>query len=183
MSKLNVIRSAETDHLSVSHKAPFTSADANSLYDAVLQTDLRFTITGWNAYAEQVYGKSGAMGKNLFDLIDIDFISGSIEELQNDLSKKSSWTGEVMFRRHDGQHIYFRTTATYIIDEKEKPVAIMIVSHNINDVKNKEKELETEQKKYSILINLLRNFFDKHNFIEIQTQNLRLNRSYSEIYE
>lgn len=26
-------------------------------------------------------------------------------------------------------------------------------------------------KKYSILINLLRNFFDKHNFIEIQTQN------------
>ena len=51
-----------------------------------------------------------------------------------------------MFRRFDGQQIYFRTTATYIIDENEKPVAIMIVSHNINDVKNKEHQLDAARK-------------------------------------
>ena len=156
MSKLNVIRSVGTDHLSVIHKSPFTTGNQpDHQHDAVLQTDLDFNITGWNAYAEEIHGKPGAMGKHLFHLVEIDFVYGSINELRNELSTKGCWTGEVMFKRHDGQQIYFRTTAAYIRDENEKAAAIMIVSHNINDIKNKEKELEAEQKKYSILMNTL----------------------------
>ena len=156
MSKLNVIRSVGTDHLSVIHKAPLTTGNhLGYQHDAVLQTDMDFNITGWNAYAEELHGKPGAMGKNLFQFIEIDFVNDSIDGLRLELSTKGCWTGEVMYKRYDGQHIYFHTTASYIIDEKEKPVAIMIVSHNINDIKNKEKELEIEQKKYSILMNTL----------------------------
>ena len=156
MSKLNVIRSVETDHLSVIHKADFTSGNhPDHQQDAVLQTDLDFNITGWNTYAEELHDKPGAMGKHLFHLIEIDFINGSIGELHSDLSSKGCWAGEVMFKRHNGQQIFFRTTATYIIDENGKPKAIMIVSHNINDLKNKEKELDAERKKYRILLNTL----------------------------
>lgn len=156
MSKLNAIRSTGSDYLSVIHKASLISSTAlNRLDDAVLQTDLEFNITGWNSSAEEIHGQPGAMGRNLFHLVDIDFVTGNPDELKLHLSGKGFWSGEIIFKRVDGQQIYFRTTATYILDERAKPVAIMIVSHNINDVKHKEKELETAKSQYEILINTL----------------------------
>jgi len=156
MSKPNALRSAGTEHLSVIHNATLTtSTNLNYIDDAVLQTDLDFNIIGWNSSAEKIHGQPGAMGKNLFHLIDIDFVNGNLGELQQALFQKGHWNGEVMFKRFDGQQIYFRTTATYIIDEMEKPMAIMIVSHSINDVKNKEIQLEAAKKKYEILMNTL----------------------------
>ena len=156
MSKPNTLRSAGTEHLSVIHKASLTTNSAlDYLDDAVLQTDLDFNITGWNSAAEELHGQSGAMGKNLFHLVDIDFVNGSIDELKHHLAHKGFWSGEVMFKRFDGQQIYFRTTATYIIDAKEKPITIMIVSHRINDIKNKELQLDAAKKKYEILMSTL----------------------------
>ena len=142
--------------MSVIHKSALNSGiHPNNLSIAVLQTDLDFNITGWNSFAEELHGQSGAMRRNLFQLVEIDFVQGSIDELRQSLSEKGYWHGEVIFNRFDGQHIYFRTTASYIIDEKGKPVAIMIVSNNINDVKNKESQLDVAQKKYEILMNTL----------------------------
>ena len=157
MSKLNAIRSTGTDYLSVIHKASLTTNSGldNQLDDAVLQTDLDFTITGWNSSAEEIHGQPGAMGKNIFTIVDIGFINSNIDEMRKALAAKSYWSGEVLFKRYDGQQIYFRTTATYIINEKGQPVAIMIVSHNINDAKSKEKQLDAAKKKYEILMNTL----------------------------
>ncbi len=156
MSKTNALRSAGTEHLSVIHKASLTTNTAlNYPDDAVLQTDLDFNITGWNSAAEALHGQPGAMGKNIFHLVDIDFVNESIDELKRHLSQKNFWSGEVMFKRFDGQQIYFRTTATYIIGENDKPVAIMIVSHNINDVKNQQLQIDAAKKKYEILMNTL----------------------------
>ena len=156
MSKPNVRRSGISDHLSVSHKASLiTSYNATHLDDALIQTDLEFNVTGWNASAERIHGQPGAMGKNLFQLVDIDFIGSDREELRRHLDAQGYWTGEVSFHRFDGKQLYFRTTATHIIDAEERPMAIMIVSHNISDVRVKEKELEEAEKKYEKLLNTL----------------------------
>jgi two-component system sensor histidine kinase UhpB len=156
MRNPNALRSAGSEYLSVIHKAsPSNSHNPELLEDAVLQTDLDFIITGWNAAAEVLHGQPGGMGKNLFHLLDIDFIDGSIDELKLQLSQKGIWSGEVLYNRFDGRQLFFRTTATYLIDEKEKPVAILIVSHSINDVKNKELQLEAAKKKYEILMSTL----------------------------
>jgi PAS domain S-box-containing protein len=156
MSKPNALRIGAKDHLSVIHKASvLTDKYPTYLQDAVLQTNLAFNIIGWNAAAEELHGQPIIPGKNLFQLIDFEFINGSPACLLDDLAINGSWTGEVLFRRYDGQQIFFRTTATYIIDEKAKPVAVMIVCHNINDAKSKETELASAQKKYEILMNTL----------------------------
>jgi PAS domain S-box-containing protein len=156
MSKPNGIRSAGTDYLSVIHKASLTTdSQLGNLHEAVLQTDMDFNITGWNSSAEELHGQPGVVGKNLFHLLGIDFMNSSSDELRNGLLAKGYWTGEVVFRRYDGQQIYFRTTATYITDEKGKPLAVMIVSHNINDEKKQEKQLEAAQERYEILMNTL----------------------------
>ena len=156
MNRTSTIRTGGQDYLSVIHKSDIiANSKADQLQDAVLQTDLSFNITGWNMTAETLYGKPGAMGKNLFQIIDLVFLDGSPEELKDDLRKKGSWSGEVIYKRHDGKQIHFRSIATHIINEKDEPVSVMIVNHNINDIKSKEQELAAAEKKYQIVMNTL----------------------------
>ncbi len=155
--KSNTARAAGAEHLSVIHNASlhFTKKTVEN-EDAILQTDLQFNIIGWNAAAEALHGQPGAGGKNLFELVDFDFIDGDLQNLQHELTSRGFWSGEVLFRRFDGKQAHFKTTATYIIKEdNDTPSAILIVCHNINNIKQKERLLEAEQKKYEILMDTL----------------------------
>jgi PAS domain S-box-containing protein len=145
------------DYLSVIHKNSATTVDElHHLGDAIIQTDLQFKITGWNAAAELIHGRPGAMGQNLFELVNINICGGtSIEEAIKELAFKGAWFGEVVFNRFDGKNICFRVSVTYIINEKDDPIAISIVSHNISDIKKKEEELAEAQNKYEILLNTM----------------------------
>ncbi len=156
MSTPNVTRIGIPDHLSVIHKASVIPGNKTDiLQDAVLQTDLAFNLTGWNSTAEELHGRPDAIGQNLFNLIDIQLLEGNFEQMRLDLHAKGSWSGEVLYRHKDGRQIHFRTTATYIFDENGAPVSILIVNHNISEIKNKEKELAAAEKKYEILVNTL----------------------------
>jgi PAS domain S-box-containing protein len=157
MKKMNAIRSVAADYLSVIHKAPLTN---NKILEtqsdvAIFQTDLDFTITSWNSSTEKIFGQPGALGKNLFQIIDVDFINDNLDKVKQSLSAKGFWSGEVIFKKYDGQQTYFLTTASYIMGTTGKPISIMIVSHNINEEKNNEKQLEATRKKNEILMNTL----------------------------
>lgn len=155
-NRTSVAQTGKTDYLSVIHKNPLlTGEEILDQSNPVIQTDLDFNITGWNPAAETLHGQPGAMGANLFELVQIKFIGSSLADLKNSLSRYSSWTGEVAFKRYDGKQIHFKTTATYIINEKVEPVAIMIVSHDVSDAKKKEEELAAAEKRYEILVNTL----------------------------
>ena len=154
MSKPNPLRSVAAEHLSVIHKA-VVPQNIGVNHHVVIQTDLSFNVTGWNTVAEELNGRPGSMGKNLFEVVDIEFTNGTREEMMVLLSKRGFWSGEVRFTRFDRQQFDLHTTATYIINEKEEPVAIMIVSHIISDIKLKEQQLEAAETKFETLINTL----------------------------
>ena len=156
MSKPVTIRISPADHLSIIHKATNgTRQEPEYFQDAIIQTDLSFKITGWNPIAELLHQKSGAMGKNIFELIDIHFLDSSLEILKADLAQKGCWTGEVIFTRYDGHQVHFRSTASYIINDKDQPIAVLIVNHTISHEKTKEKQLAEAEKKYETLLNTL----------------------------
>lgn len=156
MNTPNALRVGTPDYLSVIHKASFIKGNKPvEMQDIVLQTDLSFNIIGWNAAAERLHGRPGGMGRNIFDLVDISFIEGDLEQLRMDLRHNGSWSGEVFFKRYDGRTIHFHTTATYIMGPDSLPAAVMIVCHDITDVKKKEQALAAAEKKYEILMNTL----------------------------
>lgn len=150
----NALRSEKGNPLSVIHRAIKTGT-ASSHQHAVVQTDLSFSITGWNTVAEQLHGQPGAMGKNLFEIADLHFCNSSYDELKTNLQAQGFWSGEVIYRRKDGKEFNLYTTATYIINEHEEPVAVMIVSHIINDIKKTEKALLASESKFEVLLNTL----------------------------
>ena len=142
MNKPETSLASGRDHLSVIHKTPVINNNwLFHLHDAVIQTDLHFIVTGWNMSAEQLHGQSGAMGKNLFELADIEFIDSSLEILKKELAISGCWGGEVIFSRFDGQKILLQSTANYVYNENKEAKAIVFVSHNITDAKQREEKL------------------------------------------
>jgi PAS domain S-box-containing protein len=142
--------------LSVSHKTSTEVPDLlHHLPDAVFITDLSFNITGWNDAAEKLHGLPGARGKNLFQLIKIDLLNASPEMISKELLQKGNWEGEIIYHRHDGEKFIFKTTATAILDNNNKPVSIIFVNHNITKVKSTEKKLAEAEATYEKLVNTL----------------------------
>ena len=142
--------------LSVSHKTAGELPDLlHQLPDAVIITDLSFNITGWNDAAEKLHGLPGARGKNLFQLIKIDLQGSTFETINAELLKKGTWEGEVIYHRHDGEKYIFKTSATSILDDNNKPLSIIFVNHNITKVKSTEKKLAEAEATYEKLVNTL----------------------------
>ena len=127
--------------LTVSHKTGGESDLLHLLPDAVITTDLTFNITGWNGAAEKLHGLPGAKGKNLFQLIKIDLLDSTFETINAELLNRGTWEGEVIYHRHDGEKYIFKTSATSILDDNNKPLSIIFVNHNITKVKSTEKKL------------------------------------------
>ncbi len=155
MNNQNALRSGNPDHLKVIHKASATLPEITSGQHVVIQTDIHFKVTGWNMMAEKLYGRTGGMGKNLLDLLDIEFIGSSANEFRTALKEGGYWNGEIFYRRFDGKMYFIQTTATRIIDEHENPIAMMVVGHVVNDIKKKEERLEAAEKKFEALLNSL----------------------------
>ena len=142
--------------LSVSHKAAVELSDLlHNLPDAVIITDINFNIRGWNDAAEKLHGLPGARGKNLFELIRIDLLNSSSEAIKKAIVGNGNWTGEVIYHRHDGGKFIFKTTATAILDDDDKPENIVFVNHNITTVKSTEKKLAEAEATYEKLVNTL----------------------------
>lgn len=142
MKKPEPIVTSGREHLSVIHKAATVYNNwLFHLHDAVVQTDLDFKITGWNMAAENLHGQSGAMGKFLFDLVNLDFLDSSYEMMQKELAISGCWGGEVIFSRFDGQKILLQSTANYVYNEHNEAKAIVFVAHNVTDAKKQREKL------------------------------------------
>ena len=142
--------------LSVSHKTGGEISDLlHHLPDAVIITDLSFNITGWNDAAEKLHGLPGARGKNLFQLIKLDLLDSTFETINAELLNRGTWEGEVIYHRHDGEKYIFKTSATSILDDNNKPLSIIFVNHNITKVKSTEKKLAEAEATYEKLVNTL----------------------------
>jgi PAS domain S-box-containing protein len=112
-----------------------------NLPDAIIQTDLQFLVLGWNDASERYYGLPRAMGKNIFDIVDIRFPESSLVEMQERLSENGAWEGKIHFKRHDGLEFYFNTAIHYILNELRQPISIIITNNNITRAILAEKQL------------------------------------------
>lgn len=142
-------------YLSVVHKPVGINPVPYYEYDTILQTDLSFNITGWNIFSRELNGQEMAIGRNLFELVDIGFLDGNFEDFHQHLLINGFWKGEMSLRNPDGETIYYRTTAAYIVNEHGEPGSVLLVGENITDIKRKEIEIRAEERKYELLMNSL----------------------------
>ncbi|MGC4103576.1 PAS domain-containing protein [Ferruginibacter sp.] len=130
-------------------------SELTSIPDIVIQTDIHFNITGWNTAAEKICSPDISIGKNVFELEHVDLSDVAVEQIKKEFSENSTWNGNIRFRRSDGEYLYFRSSAHYVLDASSKPASIIITNHNIAGQVIAEQKLNEHEAIQLMLMNTL----------------------------
>ncbi len=123
----------------------FNASLQESVTDAVVSTDMKFTIQSWNKAAERIYGwrADEVIGKNVTDVLktrsELDY---PLQNFENDLLMKGKWQREVIHQCKDGTEVYVLTSINVLKDEHDNPIGTVGVNHDITARKQADEALQ-----------------------------------------
>jgi len=108
--------------------------------DAVISTDKSLTITSWNYTAEEIYGYSEdeALGRQLDELLNTDFIGTNQAQAREMLCKNGKWEGEVWQTCKDGTSVFIRARVSRLYDKYGAYIGGVTVNRDITSEKEAE---------------------------------------------
>ncbi len=120
--------------------------------DAVIATDMQYTIRYWNTTAERQYGWKAheVVGHPMAAFIVNDYLGGSLEAVLADIAQKGYWKGEVTQNRRDGTRISIFSTVSIVKDDSDQPIGFIAVNRDITERNRMEHELRRAQKLESL---------------------------------
>jgi PAS domain S-box-containing protein len=123
----------------------FNASLQESVTDAVVSTDMNFTIQSWNIAAERIYGwrADEVIGRNVTDVFktrsELDY---PLQHFEHDLLMNGKWQREVVNQRKDGSEIYVLTSINLLKDEHNNPIGTVGVNHDITARKQADEALQ-----------------------------------------
>lgn len=148
---LSILRDI-TEQKRVEQQLRYQARLLENVSDAVISTDINFTIMTWNRAAESIYGwrAEEMVGKPLESLTGSGCPSGR-DQLVNALHECGQWEGEVIHHGKDGKPVRILTTTTLLKDEAERPLGTVSVNRDITSRKQAEEELLRSYEEISAL--------------------------------
>jgi PAS domain S-box-containing protein len=121
----------------------FNSSIAESISDAIITTDTEYKISGWNKYAEQIFGYSAeeAIGQNILTFLKVSSDYISVDEILKDFYEKEKWSGELINYNKENNKIYVDVVASIIKDEEENIIGGVNVIRDITERITNERKL------------------------------------------
>ncbi len=122
----------------------FNASLQNNVTDAVIATDMNFSIQSWNGAAERIYGwhTDEAIGQNSGKLFKTRFAPGeNLESFQQALFTNGKWQSEVVQVRKDGSEVHILSSISIFKDEQDNPLGVVGVNHDITERKERERQL------------------------------------------
>jgi PAS domain S-box-containing protein len=103
--------------------------------DAVVASDEKFVVTGWNAAAESTYGRRAeeVLGQPDALVFRTDFIGVERADAIKRLVETGRFHGELTHRREDGKRIHIESRAVAFFDGGGKRVGYVSVNRDITD--------------------------------------------------
>ncbi|HEC40943.1 MAG TPA: PAS domain S-box protein, partial [bacterium] len=103
--------------------------------NAILYLGLDYKISSWNKTAEKIYGweKSEAIGKTIDEIIPVEFIYETREEVEKVFFEKGVWKGEVIQYHKNGTPINILSSSIIIQDDNGNPKGMVTINHDITE--------------------------------------------------
>ena len=125
-------------------------------HDAIITTDSKGRITGWNNGAEEMYGlkKSEALGKSINDLTHTGagITTAGIKEILHDAGR---WDGELHHVALEGQELVVDSRQVLLRDDRNEPVGLLEINRDITAQKQANHALEESESQFRALANAI----------------------------
>ena len=111
--------------------------------DAVIASDDKFILTGWNAAAESTYGRRAeeVLGQPDALVFRTDFVGVARAEAIKRLLETGHFNGELTHRRGDGKRIHIESRAAALFDSDGKRLGYVSVNRDITERRYAEKTI------------------------------------------
>ena len=124
-----------------------------TLNDSVIITDLEGKITFANQMTERTYGYTvnELMGKSASILMSTDTVDDAYVSPSMTTTNTAKWHGERVHKRKNGQNFPVEVMSNVIYDEREQPVALLDIVHDISERKDLERQLVNSERYFRLL--------------------------------
>lgn len=140
------------EHKRAEEKLNEQAALINQAQDAISVRDLDNRILFWNNGAETLYGwkQEEVLGKNAHDILCRQEFAEQHQEAFRDTLVRGEWKGELRQVSKDMKDVVVESHGTLLRDERGNPRSILIITRNITERKNLEKQFLRAQRMESI---------------------------------
>jgi PAS domain S-box-containing protein len=126
----------------------------NLTHDAIYVRDMKGTVKYWNRGAEEMYGWSAerALGRGSQELLKT-ILPVPFEQLEEEIINAGRWEGELVQTRKDGSQVVVASRWSLQRDEKNAPVAILVINNDITKRKRAEETARRSEKELRDVVN------------------------------
>jgi len=118
-----------------------------NINDAVIASDIHFTITSWNRAAEEIYGWTAekAIGQSIRELLSAEIVGGKPGDIRRALAETGQFRGEMIQYRKDGTPINIETNIITLTSADGSISGFVGVNRDITERKQAEDQLRTSE--------------------------------------
>jgi PAS domain S-box-containing protein len=126
----------------------------NLTYDAIFVRDMNGTVKYWNRGAEELYGwpAEQAVGRVSQELLKTIF-PVSLEQIQEEVIGAGRWEGELLQTKKDGSQVVVSSRLSLQNDERNEPVAIIVINNDITKRRRAEEIALRSEKELRDVVN------------------------------
>lgn len=124
-----------------------------NISDAVIATDLDYSIRSWNAAAERIYGwkPHEVFGRSVREVLDTRYIDDEPGSVLATFEENGIWRGEVLQSTRDGREINVMSSVSVIRNADEQAIGIVAVNRDITELKQTERAALRFEEKFKTL--------------------------------
>jgi PAS domain S-box-containing protein len=106
-----------------------------SVADAVIFTDLKFTVIAWNSASEKLYGwtTAEAIGHPVSRILSTSYSGMSPEQVYRQVKESGFWQGMVIHKRKDGQPLNISSSLSLIRNSYGLSIGAVIIDREIQE--------------------------------------------------
>lgn len=127
------------------------------VYDGVVVSDLSGNIINWIGGTDRLLGfKSEDMvGKSLSNIFPAEYRNDIEASIKDGIDREGKWSSEMAMGTADGRKLLIRLEAAVILNEKNTPIAVVSVLHDLTRERQLEREINEEKDEVAQLNRLL----------------------------
>jgi PAS domain S-box-containing protein len=128
--------------------------------DAIISTDLNFTIKSWNAAAAVLYGwpAQDVIGRTMGKIVPTKYLHDDGQQVRTRFLRDGHWRGEVMQQRKDGTLLWILSSVSMLKNSVGESVGAVAINRDITERKRAEDDLQRSAARLQILADVSRAF-------------------------